>query len=297
LTSADKGGTISVVACCSAEGYFLPPVCIFKGVNKKQEFEDGLPPGSAVIMSKKSALVTSEAFMTWLKDHFLPRKPSGQVFIVLGGNSSHVSDIDILGFVNENDIVILCLPRHSTPYLQPLDRSFFKSLKLNFHEACQTWIMSKETQKIIRLHFGLLAKAWRTSATTVNGVSGFETTGIHPFDPSAIPEHAFSMFKRHVNDEAGQLQPETDSPQSVQGESTASTSGEHVGLESHESGSCEMNTHVNTPRKILLKISLIPEIPQGKDSKRKQSTAVLTSKDCLAKKRQKFIIKEKPGNA
>jgi hypothetical protein len=59
LTSAEKGENISVIACCSAEGHFLPPVCTFKGGNKKQEFEDGLPPGSAVIMSKKSAHVTS----------------------------------------------------------------------------------------------------------------------------------------------------------------------------------------------------------------------------------------------
>jgi hypothetical protein len=51
--SAEKGETISVTACCS-EGHFLPPVNIFKGVNKKQEFEDDLPPRSAVILSNKS---------------------------------------------------------------------------------------------------------------------------------------------------------------------------------------------------------------------------------------------------
>jgi hypothetical protein len=62
LTSAKKGNTISAISSCSAEGHFLPPVSTFKGVNKKQEFEDGLPPGSAVIMSKKSVYVTSEAF-------------------------------------------------------------------------------------------------------------------------------------------------------------------------------------------------------------------------------------------
>jgi hypothetical protein len=70
------------------------------------------------------------------------------------------------------------------------------------------------------------------------------------------------MSQRHVNDEAGQLQPETDSPQSVQCESTPSTSGEHVGIESHESGACEVNIHVDTPREIFLKIFPIPEIPQ-----------------------------------
>jgi hypothetical protein len=92
-------------------------------------------------------------------------------------------------------------------------------------------------RKITRLQFGqLLAEAWGRSATTGNDVSGFKATVIHPLDPSAIPEHAFSTSQRHVNDKAGQLQLETDSPQSVQGESTPSTSGDHVGLESQESG-------------------------------------------------------------
>jgi hypothetical protein len=87
LTSAEKGGTISVMSCCSAEGHFLPPVCTFKGVKKKQEFEDGLPPGSAVIMSNKSAHAASKAFITWLKVHLFPRIPSEKVLIVLDGNS------------------------------------------------------------------------------------------------------------------------------------------------------------------------------------------------------------------
>ncbi|XP_054706657.1 tigger transposable element-derived protein 6-like [Uloborus diversus] len=40
ITPREKGETISLVACCSAEGRFLPPVLIMKGVNKKAEFSD-----------------------------------------------------------------------------------------------------------------------------------------------------------------------------------------------------------------------------------------------------------------
>jgi hypothetical protein len=68
----------------------------FKGVRKKQEFEEGLPPGSAVITSKNSAYVTYEIFMAWMKDRFLPRKRSGKFLVVLDEHSSHVSDIEIL---------------------------------------------------------------------------------------------------------------------------------------------------------------------------------------------------------
>ncbi|KAJ8944627.1 hypothetical protein NQ318_017151 [Aromia moschata] len=51
VTSAEKGETVTLVACCNAEGNFVPPVCIMKGKNKKKEYEDGMPPGSFVYMS------------------------------------------------------------------------------------------------------------------------------------------------------------------------------------------------------------------------------------------------------
>jgi hypothetical protein len=60
-----------------------------------------------------------------------------------------------------------------------------------------------------------------------------------------------------------------------------------------------VNANVSTPRKILINISPIPEIPQEKDSKRRQSASVLTSKDYLAQKKGlKFVKKigEKQGD-
>lgn len=35
ITPREKGETITLIACCSAEGRFLPPVLIMKGVNRK----------------------------------------------------------------------------------------------------------------------------------------------------------------------------------------------------------------------------------------------------------------------
>ncbi|CAB3256885.1 unnamed protein product [Arctia plantaginis] len=60
VTSTEKGETITVIACCNAEGTFLPPACIMKGKNKKAEFEDGLPPGSKLFMSQKSAYILQQ---------------------------------------------------------------------------------------------------------------------------------------------------------------------------------------------------------------------------------------------
>ncbi|XP_047541822.1 uncharacterized protein LOC125074539 [Vanessa atalanta] len=69
---------MSIIACCNAAGNFLSPVVIIKGVNKKPEFLDGLPHGSDVYMSKKSAYVNAELFQKWPVQHFIPRKPQAE---------------------------------------------------------------------------------------------------------------------------------------------------------------------------------------------------------------------------
>lgn len=184
LTSGEKGETISVVACCNGEGSFLPPYCIFKGKNIKREFSNGMPPGSVVRMSEKSAYVNAEIFFDWLKNHFLPRKPAGKVVLILDGHTSHCNLCEMLEFAEEHEIIMICLPAHTTHYLQPLDRSAFKSLKNHYYEACNNFVKRNPQQRISRLNFGgLLAEAWTRAAIARNAISGFRATGLIPFSP------------------------------------------------------------------------------------------------------------------
>ncbi|GBP34662.1 Probable fumarate hydratase, mitochondrial [Eumeta japonica] len=78
ITSTEKGETVAVIACCSAEGVFLLPACIMKGKNKKAEYEDSLSPNSVLHMSQKYAYITADIFTAWLKDNFF-LKSTGKV--------------------------------------------------------------------------------------------------------------------------------------------------------------------------------------------------------------------------
>jgi hypothetical protein len=80
-------------------------------------------------MNETSAYVNTAIFLGWLKNNFIPRKEPGKVLLILGGHRSHCSDVNILDFAAENDVIILCLPSHTMHYLQPLDRFFLKPLK------------------------------------------------------------------------------------------------------------------------------------------------------------------------
>jgi len=60
LTSREKGGNMRAKACCNFAGQFLPPVFVFKGVNKKQEFGDALLLGLDVCTNQKSSNISTE---------------------------------------------------------------------------------------------------------------------------------------------------------------------------------------------------------------------------------------------
>ena len=69
VVSGDKS-QITVLACCSASGYVLPPFIILDWLNLKQEFTTGEVPGSVYGLSRKG-WIDGELFEMWFVRHFL----------------------------------------------------------------------------------------------------------------------------------------------------------------------------------------------------------------------------------
>ncbi|XP_057660723.1 uncharacterized protein LOC130896560 [Diorhabda carinulata] len=175
ITSSEKGETIT-------------------GKNKKTEFEDGMSPGSVVYMNEKSAYINTDLMFTWLKEHFVPRKPDGKILLLLDGHASHCNLVVMLEYADEHNVILFCLPGHTTQFLQPLDR------------------------KISRMQFGqLLSEAWSKAATVDNAVSAFKSTGICPFNPGAIPEYAY------LDSEDEKLDPNTSAVYATESNNTTQT--------------------------------------------------------------------------
>ncbi|KAJ8890853.1 hypothetical protein PR048_010362 [Dryococelus australis] len=178
---------------CYRNWWFPTAICDFKGKNIKQEFRDDLPPGSVVFMSD-SGYITIELFRRFL-EYFVMHKPQGEKtnILVLDGHSAHVSDPDILQFAVGNNIIMNSIPSHTSYYIQPLDRSFFRSLKMHYYGPCNSWIKQNPTRSITKLQYGMLfSQAWDKASSVENGVSGFRAYRLVPFNPGAIPESAFS---------------------------------------------------------------------------------------------------------
>ncbi|XP_063230419.1 uncharacterized protein LOC134535276 [Bacillus rossius redtenbacheri] len=293
LTSGEKGETITVVACVNAEGRFLPPTIIVKGVYKKREFSDGLPPGSEVYMNSKKAYMNSELFLKWFREMFCSKKPPGTNLLILDGHASHCNSVELLELADENNVVLLCLPSHTTHALQPLDRSFFGPLKKYYNRETQAAMKSKGKEGLTKSRVGhLLGTAWKKAASVENIVSGFKACGIYPFNPNAIPDYMFS-----ISDAAQTVElPKTNLPDSLPTTSTQLTSDNvapaQPGPSSLPCVSCPLSkcdkalSNHSTPTKILNDISPLPQMVKPKQIRRKQSAVELTARKNVEKKKK-----------
>ena len=115
------------------------------------------------------------------------------MLLTLDSHLSHNS-FEMLEFTAENDALLLCLPTHTTHYLQPQRRSVFKSLKHFYKKASLTWIIRHLGRRVTRLQFGrLLSEAWCYAATSQNAIFEFKASGVCTFNPFAVPGYAFDL--------------------------------------------------------------------------------------------------------
>ena len=301
IRSGKEGDTISVIGCCSGDGTYIPPYCMYKGKNVNG-LSYGMPTGSVVVMNKKSSNVNSDIFFMWLKNQFAPRMPAGKVLLILDGQESHCTDVKMLDFADNNDIILLSFPSNATHY-QPLERTFFKSLKSNYNQASITFNKNNPhkyiTTYIATLYFGeLLGLAWAKSATVENALAGFKETGIIPLNRFAIPDHGYLTHPNPEQDDGSQES--GDEPQHMLNSSVSRTPqvvGDHLAAPGTSSG--VINTDVTTPTKLVNAISPTPTVKKNISSHGEaQVSKILNSDDNITMKetrptRKKTFAKSK----
>ena len=119
---------ITLVCCASAAGIPHPSMIIYsKSFPGGQYRFDG--PEDALYARSESGWIDFELFLTWLKKilfkFVVPERP---VLLLTDGHKSHIN-LDVIDVCRENNIILFCLPPHTTHALQPLDVAVFKSLK------------------------------------------------------------------------------------------------------------------------------------------------------------------------
>ena len=184
-TSGNKA-QITVVVSVSATGNTIPPFVIFDAKNVNIEWTRGEVPGTAYA-ANSSGWIDSNLFKQWLCKHFLKHAVSTRpLLLLLDGHCSHYQP-ELIRFAKANDIILFCLPPHTTHVTQPLDVSVFKPLKVNWQECCHKFLQEYPGRVVTKYQFSeLFNQAWSMSMTPGNICVGFKKCGIYPFDPQAI---------------------------------------------------------------------------------------------------------------
>ncbi|CAH2109325.1 unnamed protein product [Euphydryas editha] len=129
----------TVMFCCNATGEFVPLYIIFKAKQKWTSWIQGAPAGTRMAVTK-SGWIDAATFEDWFEEQLLPvlQQKEGKK-VLLGDNlSSHIT-LKTLRLCHENNIAFVCLIPNSTHLLQPLDVSYFSSLKSNWRKVLVNW--------------------------------------------------------------------------------------------------------------------------------------------------------------
>jgi len=183
--TSGKKEQITVIACANAAGQAIPPMIIFEGKYLNHEWTIGEVPGTKYGMSEKG-WTDQELFMYWLKhflDHAVPARP---LLLLLDGHSSHF-ELSSIQLAEEEGVIILCLPPHTTHESQPLDCGVFGPLKKQWTQVCHDFQQENKGAVISKYSFSsLFSKAWLQALSVCNIVAGFRKCGVYPFNRNAI---------------------------------------------------------------------------------------------------------------
>ena len=92
VTSGERGQLVSVAACFSASGIYIPPVVIFPRKRMKPELYKGAPVSTLPLISD-TGYMNQDIFLHWLKHFANHTKPteSDPILLILDNHSTHIS--------------------------------------------------------------------------------------------------------------------------------------------------------------------------------------------------------------
>ncbi|XP_054286972.1 uncharacterized protein LOC129002892 [Macrosteles quadrilineatus] len=191
--SAERGELVTVCGIVTAAGNAIPPVYIYPRVNMKSSFLIGAPNGS-VGFASRTGWMNQDVFYEVIKhiaQHKLPTKEN-PILILLDNHESHIS-LNTIDYCRQNGIVLLTFPPHTSHKLQPLDVAVFAPFKSACKAAFNRWISSNPGTHISIYNIAHLSSIpFDEAFCRKNIISGFQKTGIEPFNQSVFTQDDFA---------------------------------------------------------------------------------------------------------
>ncbi|XP_023229770.1 tigger transposable element-derived protein 1-like [Centruroides sculpturatus] len=140
---------VTLLMCSNASGdYMVKPMLVYKSLNPRAMKNLNKSNFPVYWAANKKAWVTTELFIKWFLNCFVPSKLlktenylkqknlDFKVLLILDNAPSHPQDL------NHPNIKITFLPPKTTALLQPLDQGIIATFKTNYIRSLQ-WILNK----------------------------------------------------------------------------------------------------------------------------------------------------------
>jgi hypothetical protein len=189
ITKAKQDGSrefISILACISAIGKWIPPLLIYKGESGDlmSTWVDEVTTDSKAHFTVSSNGWSNNAIgLIWLQKVFerytKPVRETQKRLLIVDGHSSHVN-MAFVDWADQHGIILLILPPHTTHRLQPLDVGLFQPLSTNYSwELDQMMNESGGHVAMTKSFFWpMFKRAWDKAFTKKNIQSAFRKSGI-----------------------------------------------------------------------------------------------------------------------
>ena len=114
----------------------------------------------------------------------------GKHILFLDGHESHIT-LHLIDYASETNVILCCLPQHTTHKLQPLNLSLYKPLKNQFSSITDFIILVSVTgnMKVIinKTNFPVIFReAFEKTMCPTMIISGYREAGIYPFNPDIV---------------------------------------------------------------------------------------------------------------
>ena len=190
--SAERGVNTTMVAFISDSGSHCPPVFIFPRKNFISSMSRHGPPG-CLGLAHPSGWINGDTFLIALQ-HFkkyVDCSIENPVLLLLDNHSSHL-DYKVICFAKDNGIHMLTFPPHCSHRLQPLDITVFGPFKESLRNSFQDWLNLNPGKRISIHEVAELSRnPYTLSFTPSNIISGFQKSGISPFNRDIFPASLF----------------------------------------------------------------------------------------------------------
>jgi hypothetical protein len=179
---------VTVIQGINSEGWAIPPFIIFAGKNHLSSWYEEQLPGDWKISLSENGWTTNKNGVEWIKHfemHTKNRIKGVYRLLIIDGHESHDS-FEFKRFCQENNIITLCIPSHSSHLLQPLDVGCFSPLKKAYGKQIED-LMRYHINHITKLEFlAAFKEAFFNTITSDNIHGAFRGAGLVPFSPEAV---------------------------------------------------------------------------------------------------------------